>query len=230
MLQPNDQLREFTQGQVQPETADLAPVTSRRSLIARTALALVMQTTACSGFSAEIPPEYNDAGEGGADASSDSMVITAEGGADAAKDAAAEADAGDADAGTVYGFANDPKKNVCIKWMTMNGGVKVNASPDDNNCDPKPYGALPLAPSLDLGVWSKDAPTNNAIGFTTPEKITTYMTKCSPSPVPPNNSQMETLMLNGGYVSTTNASTLPKVDLANASCANGAMYVMHVAP
>lgn len=229
MLQPNDQLREFAAEPARGETAENSPITSRRSLVARTALALVMQTAACSGFSAEIPPEYNDAGEGGADASADSMVITAEGGTDASGDVA-EAEAGDADAGTVYGFANDPKKNVCIKWMTMNGGVKVKASPDDNNCDPKPYGALPLAPSLDLGVWSKDAPTNNAIGFSTSHKITTYMTKCSPSPVPPNNAQMETLMLNGGYIGTTNASTLPNVDLTNASCVNGAVYVMHISP
>jgi hypothetical protein len=190
--------------------------------------ALIKTQAACAGDEFTVGHYEEDAGaEGGGGEGG----MTPDAGPDAEVDSGSDGGGGEGgDAGPVYGFENDPKKNVCIKWMTMNGGVKVKASPDDNNCDPKPYGALPLAPSLDLGVWSKDAPTNNAVGFTSPYNITTYMTKCSPSPVPPNNSQMETLMLNGGYIGTTNASTLPKVDLVNASCANGAMYVMHLAP
>lgn len=214
-----------------PETSAIAArrFSIRRFLAKSLLFAAILKTqAACAGD--EFTVGHYDEDAGGEDGEGGMMPDS---GTDADADAGMDGgggEGGDADAGTVYGFDNDPKKNACIKWLTMNGGVKVNASPDDNNCDPKPYGALPLAPSLDLGVWAKDVPNNNAIGFKSPYGITTYMTKCSPTPVPPNNSQMETLMLNGGYVSTTNASTLPKVDLVNASCANGAVYVMHIAP
>ncbi len=206
-----------------------ANINARRFFIAQAVLSAALAVQGCAADQFTVGPSDDGGDEttmiddGGIDSNVDALPDT---------DANFDGESGDVkDAAPVYGLSNDPNKNGCVKWMTAKLGVVQDASPDDNNCDPKPYGVLPLNKSYDLYIWDKDGKSNE-VAFTTSLGTTTLSTKCSSFNIPPKNSEMLAEMYAAGYSSTPNKSTPPAVDLSNGGCpdAGAAAYVIHIAP
>lgn len=130
----------------------------------------------------------------------------------------------------VVGVLSDAAgENECIHWLVTDGGVTVDFQDDTHDCLTKPLGSMPLASGQDVYLWSDDPASNNRVAFTLQGlTATSFVGKCSTFSLPPNKSEMETELFTGGYVPLTNADTLPDVALANASCADGAAFVVHV--
>lgn len=165
--------------------------------------------------------------DGENDADTIDVVDAAEDVKDSAPDTVADTGV---DAGPTAGFSNDADKNNCIHWLTANGGITQSLKSDNHVCEPKPVASMPIAAGYDVYVWSKDAPNNNKVRFSTPINATNYYTKCSTYTLPPNKAEMETELVGGGYIATSNAAVLPDVELTNAGCPNGAAFIVHIAP
>ncbi len=118
--------------------------------------------------------------------------------------------------------------NECIHWLTSTLGTTQNFASDNNVCDPKPLGDIPLSQNESLYVWSKDPASNDHVKFIlqgglTPTQIST---KCSTYSTPPNKLQMEGELFSGGYSNISSMGVLPDVELSNSSCPNGAAFVV----
>lgn len=131
--------------------------------------------------------------------------------------------------GIVGNLSDAAGENECIHWLVTDAGTTVDFQDDTHDCLTKPLGDIPLAAGQDVYLWADDPASNNRVALTLQGlTATSFVSKCSAYPVPPNQAEMETELFAGGYVATTNLDTLPDVALANAGCADGAAFVVHV--
>jgi len=129
----------------------------------------------------------------------------------------------------VADLSDDAGENECIHWLVSDAGTTVDFQDNTGQCLAKPLDSIPLATQQSLYMWSDHPASSNKVALTLQGvTATSFLTKCSAYNTPPDQTEMETDLLSGGYVAATNAAVPPDVELANAGCPDGASYVVNL--